>query len=145
MTELDRETRCKILTRMKTPDMKVRRIGLDLSSRKRSSSRIEDPLGVGDQEVAGQGNGAIFAPAAVLDIAFGQNLGEDPLVHGELGQGEFELVHVAVVTDLLGSRDGFHPGRAIVLNERRRIRVPPMAVGDDVRKDPSVTGKVLGS
>ena len=63
----------------------------------------------------------VFAPAAVDDEPLGQHLGQNPLVHRELRQGELQLVHVAVVADLLGPRHRFQPGGQVVLDERRRV------------------------
>ena len=98
---------------------------------------------VAAEHAAAEVDGLLFAPAAFDDEPLGQNLGQDSLVHGELRQAEFELVGVAVVADLFGLRHGFQPGGRVVLDVRGRVRVPPVAVGDHVRKDPGVAHQFL--
>ena len=113
------------------------------SIRLRNRLTCEDPLDVAAQHLPAEVDGPLFAPAAVDDEPLGQHLGQNPLVHRELRQGELQLVHVAVVADLLGPRHRLQPGGQVVLDVRRRVRVPPVAVGHDVGKDPGVAHQFL--
>src|SRR5687768_15577526 len=107
------------------------------------STHVEDSLQVAAEHAAAEIERLRFAPAAVDDEAFGEYFGENALVHPELGQHEFELVRIAVVADLLGLRNGLESCGRIMLDIRGRVRVPPMAIRDDVRKDPSVAHQFL--
>src|SRR5437588_2073800 len=56
----------------------------------------EYPLDISSQNLSSQGYRSLFGPATVDDEALGKRLGQDSLIHRELRQREFELVHVAV-------------------------------------------------
>src|SRR5262249_5723283 len=103
----------------------------------------KDSLDVATKHVVPECNRAIFAPSAVDTEFLSQNLGKNPLVHAEFWQREFQLIHVAVIADLFGPGHGFEASCGVVLDEGRRVGIPPMAVRDDVRENPGITGELL--
>ena len=103
----------------------------------------ENRFDVAAEVLFAEGDGLLFGPAAIDNEPLGEDVGEDALVHVELGQGEFQLVHVAVVADLLVARYGFQAGGGVLLNVGRDIGIPPVAVRVDVGKNPGVTDQFL--
>ena len=100
-------------------------------------------LDVAAQHESAQVERRRLRPAAGDDEIGRQHLGQDAAVHAEFRQGELELVHVAVIADLLGLRHGLQPAAAIELDVSRSVRIPPMAVGHHVGKDPTVADQLL--
>ncbi len=85
----------------------------------------------------------MLAPSGVPDELLRQDLREHHPVHVKLGPHELQLIRVAVVPDLFGLRDRLEPGGGVAGDERRRIAVPPMPVGDHVGEDPRVADEFL--
>ena len=78
----------------------------------RNSPQVEDTLDVPTQNAVAKVEHLLLRPTAIDDESFGENFGEDALVHSEFGQAEFELVGVAVVGDLFGLWNGFEAAAA---------------------------------
>ena len=110
---------------------------------KACSIDFENVFHIPSQIEPSQLDGPFFAPAKVYNKVLGQNLRENSAIHAKFRQCEFQFVHVAVVADLFRFRHGLQPTAAVLLNEGRDIRVPPVAVRDDVREYPRVADQFL--
>src|SRR5262249_61018007 len=87
--------------------------------------------------------GFVSLTAGIVEEAISQNRTQDPPVHVELWQYEFQLVSVAVVANLFDLGHALQASGAVLFDERRNIGVPPMAAGHHVGEDPTVTGQFL--
>src|SRR5216683_4367049 len=107
------------------------------------SRQVENSPGVVAEEKAGQFHRLGFRCQARADEVVGEDLGEDAAVHIELGQDKFQLVSIAVITDLLDLRNRLKPSPKVLLDVGGDIGIPPMAVGDDVGENPAVADQLL--
>src|SRR5262249_48670440 len=64
-------------------------------------------------------------------------------IHIKLGQPKLQLVHVAVIANLLGFRDGLQTGAEILVDIGRNVRVPPVSRSNDIGKNPGIANQFL--
>src|SRR5436309_14995047 len=108
-----------------------------------SSGQIENSPGVVAKQEAGQFHRLGLAQQARADEVVRQDLAQNAAVHVELGQDEFQLVSVAVIADLLYFGNCLKSSAEVLLDVGRNVGIPPMAVGDDVGKDPAIADQLL--
>ena len=91
-------------------------------------SAIEDRLDIAAQYLSAKSHCFFFRPATADDEVASQHAGKHLTVHTKLRQREFQLVHIAVVANLLCAGNGFETAAAIQFDVSGNVGIPPVTV-----------------